>query len=212
MGQGKKGNFQPLFNLAALLVLAIPIALGFYYLSQNDLQPGYNPPAARNLIGASGSFLPQKYQGCDHSTGCAPLRFRADTGQVIDVNCEPKPALNRCLFSDQGFGDNGAYEGKPVILMFYNAGDSAEPHNVFLSLSDGNGSIMSYSDRVADIRNTRVSNGSRRSPGWFRYPFSEGAGRQLYLGGLAVWGLALFYCIVSILGSLTKPKRNQKSL
>jgi hypothetical protein len=195
-----KKTVWPLSKTAGFLSLAIPLLVGAYHylLLAADPSP-YQPPAEGSLLSVSGQFMPQKWQLCYRGDACPPLQFRTQDRETIWLNCEPRPAINQCLFDKKGVGDNNAIADKPLTVKYYNAGTNAEPFYVFLSLAKDDGFVTTYSDRVSEIKNTAVARVDRRSPGLFRYTLPS---KDIQLVWNMYWGIPWLVALTYFASSL----------
>lgn len=118
----------------------------------------WTPPAEAELVMAQGRFLSHPLAQCNHPY-CAdnpPYRLQLNSGEIIELNCEPVPAINQCLDSN-GFGrKTRELEGQEAKVAYFNDSGSGKSYNVVMSVKVGAEYLIKYENRIDYIRKTSV--------------------------------------------------------
>jgi hypothetical protein len=172
--------------------------------------PGINtffwgPPPNTPLLTAQGYFISNANPDCTLVTKCVPgaLRFQQENGEIIGLNCEPHPPINTCL---QGYPIEklGSPQHPVQIQYFFNHSLlSNVPYKILMSLSTERGPVLTYQDRLNEIRNTYYYN-SRIS--LRRLPVTQVTMDFFVLKESLIWGLFFYVLYLKV----TTPKDRNK--
>ncbi|GGZ41461.1 hypothetical protein [Asticcacaulis endophyticus] len=185
----KSGKISALGIVAVLAGFAFVI--GSRRVGEADLRwMRWEAPPEASLTVAQGYFYPQAHDLQCKPPGCrqAELLFKPDGGEAIELNCEPFPAINTCLYDREGTGDNLWIAGKTVEIKYYDRWPGQRTDEYMLMAISQNGkAVMRYDDRVASVRSTATNErirGGRRSGDLYFYRW---VGRSFYFQ-LTIWG------------------------
>ncbi len=148
-------------------IFALPL---FLFVLSGLLPPLFKDTSSRvrdlNLVTYEGHFLRQssaraydcRFLPCP---SMKPFRFKKEDGAILEINCEPYPAINNCLYSDHNYGfgtlKEDIFDKKSTIKVseIKNYNERGSYYTIF-SLNVEGRNIFSPSARLRHIDGTFV--------------------------------------------------------
>ncbi len=130
----KARNLSPATIITVIAGIAIAaIYVGPHYLNSNI-------PEKSDIEYVNGTFKKQSFNGQNYN-------FNSSEGRLLEVACEPKPAINECIPS----------EALNRNLHIGVARDRNSDAYIILSANAGPEQIFTYDDRVRFIKSTSIT-------------------------------------------------------
>ena len=144
-----------------LFCLVFIILIGLEFNSSPGISTYFwSPPRGSKLVTADGFFVPATEPKCA-SISCipSPIKFRTTAGEILNVNCEPNPPLNMCVqaFAPASLGS----PTRPVRIQYLKIKSHSIPddYKIIMSISSNNSILVSYGERLNEIRHTYINSG-----------------------------------------------------
>lgn len=134
----------------------------FGYIFYEDFRPSkWIPPAKEHLLVANGTFLPRNFRDCTYNVFCktSPYKFKLNSGEVINLYCEPHPPKNTCLDLIKNGKRTINISNLNAKINFYSEKDYGYVDGrsyLLFSVISNDLTLLSYEDQVDRISNMSV--------------------------------------------------------